>query len=115
MNNKKGQMKLTPRAMELLFELRRYESARNMQSIAGDLDQFGSKLLRLYRTTESLRSRGIISELLSEAGYPWFKKFAHNSITSRGLIVQAKTCNESSISSSMFSSMSDDEFLDMTA
>lgn len=81
-NNKKRRIKLSRRALDLLIELRKYESAANMQMIAGDLDRISSKLVRLYRTTESLRSRGVIAELLAEMGYPWFKKFAREMITS---------------------------------
>ena len=81
-NNKKRRIKLSRRALDLLIELRKYESAENMQMIAGDLDRISSKLVRLYRTTESLRSRGVIAELLAEMGYPWFKKFAREMITS---------------------------------
>ena len=80
-NNKKRRIKLSRRALDLLIELRKYESAENMQMIAGDLNRISSKLVRLYRTTESLRSRGVIAELLAEMGYPWFKKFAREMIT----------------------------------
>ena len=76
MSNWKRSMKLTPRAMELLFELRQLESVENMQILAGDLDQMNCKLLRLYRMTKKPGSRELITELLTQVGYPWFRKFA---------------------------------------
>jgi len=80
-SNKKGRTKLSRRALDLLIELRKCESADNMQLLAGDLDGFSAKLMRLYRTTENLQSRGIIADLLAEVGYPWFKKLARKMIT----------------------------------
>ena len=98
-NNKKGRTKLSRRALDLLIELRKYESSQNMRSLAGGLDQMGPRLVRLYRTTESLRSRGVIAELLAEMGYPWFPKFAremiNGNLTSEHVVPKQKAPEES--------------------
>lgn len=103
MSSKVNKMKLSPKTTELLFELRHLESLENMQILVGDLDQLSSKLLRLYRTTDNAESHAVIAELLSEAGYPWFRHFAERSVKS----------TKQSVSKPMCYQMNQDQFLDL--
>ena len=122
MSDWKQSVKLTPRAMELLFELRQLESVENMQILAGDLDQMNCKLLRLYRMTKKPGSRELITELLTQVGYPWFRKFAahrsndndlNDNDPKASLSDSAKLISKASVLPAMFNVACKQSFLDL--
>lgn len=69
-------MKLTENITDLLLDLTELETPENTQLLIGDGTNLRNNLLKLYRATENQSSHQVITQILSEAGYPWFDKLA---------------------------------------
>ncbi len=65
-------MKLTRNVLNLMFELSNIEGESNSGYLCGEGSVLRNNLLELFKITTNPESHGIIIDIMSEAGYPWF-------------------------------------------
>ena len=95
---------MTPRITELLSDLSEMEASENSEYLSGDVSELRKNLLKLYRATDSHLSRETIIAIMTEAGYPWFGRFAKARNRTLREITQQTVANESQF-------MTDEDFL----
>ena len=65
-------MKLNEEMIALLAQIEELQAPASQQLQDIRMAELGSNLWELYKTTDNIETVGLISQLMDQAGYPWF-------------------------------------------
>jgi len=106
-------MKINSKVTELLCDLSEIESSENKHLLAAEAGDLRGNLLRLYRATDSDASKETITEIMTEAGYPWFAKLAGADNKTAKNTASTVSAPSRTIEESQPNLLSDEDFLDL--
>ena len=69
-------MKLNDEMIAILAQIEELEAPASQQLQDVRTAELGSNLWELYKTTDNVETHGLISQLMDQAGYPWFANLA---------------------------------------
>ena len=69
-------MKLNDEMIALLAQIEELKTPASQQLQDIRMAELGSNLWELYKTTDNIETVSLISQLMAEAGYPWFSDLA---------------------------------------